>query len=253
MDIARYREDLKTLIGRGENLQRSMAIKIDPALKETFGKGEIDWKTVPDFHDHYQQWYSEAHRLISQLLPDRRSDFEALYRPQGNKKTLTNENYTILDYLKSLIVEDSFKKEIVGLQAAWELFNQQLNIVRSIEGRFESSLYDIRTLVQADLFLDELEAAAALNGKGFMRGAGAMAGVVLEGHLRAICEQHCTNAPKSANLGRLNEHMRENGIIDLPTWRFIQHLTDIRNLCDHKLEREPTCDQVSELIAGVKK
>jgi hypothetical protein len=144
MDIARYREDLKTLIGRGENLQRSMAVKIDPALKETFGKGEIDWKTVPDFHDHYQQWYSEAHRLISQLLPDRRSDFEALYRPQGNRKTLTNENYTILDYLKSLIVKDSFKKEIVGLQAAWELFNQQLNIVRSIEGRFQSSLYDIR-------------------------------------------------------------------------------------------------------------
>lgn len=253
MDIEKYRKDLKALIKTGENLQRGMAIQIDPELKETFSKGEVDWETVPNFHNNYQQWYSEAHRLVSQLLPDRLSDFEALYRPQSHRKSLTNENYTILDYLKSLVIRDSFKKVIVGPRVAWELFHQQLNIIRSIEGRFESSLYDIRTLVQADLFSDELEAAADLNSKGFARGAGAMAGVVLEGHLRTVCEQHGASAPKSATLGKLNDYARDKAIIDLPTWRFIQHLTDIRNICDHKLKSEPSRDQVSELIDGVRK
>ena len=33
----------------------------------------------------------------------------------------------------------------------------------------------------------------------------------------------------------------------------MQYLTDLRNLCDHDKESEPTADQVSELISGVEK
>jgi len=41
--------------------------------------------------------------------------------------------------------------------------------------------------------------------------------------------------------------------IETPTWRFIQHLSDLRNLCDHNKDREPTKDEVNELIVGVTK
>jgi hypothetical protein len=41
--------------------------------------------------------------------------------------------------------------------------------------------------------------------------------------------------------------------IDVPQWRFIQHLADIRNLCDHDRQAEPTLEQVTNLVAGVKK
>lgn len=37
----------------------------------------------------------------------------------------------------------------------------------------------------------------------------------------------------------------------MPTWRKIQHLGDIRNLCDHNKDREPKNEEVEELIAGV--
>ena len=47
--------------------------------------------------------------------------------------------------------------------------------------------------------------------------------------------------------------MKDNEIIDVPTWRFIQHLGDIRNVCDHKKESEPTSDNIDELIKGVEK
>jgi len=47
--------------------------------------------------------------------------------------------------------------------------------------------------------------------------------------------------------------LRDNDVIDIPTWRFIQHLADLRNLCTHKRKKEPTKEDVEELINGVEK
>ena len=68
--------------------------------------------------------------------------------------------------------------------AAISRFNQQLSIVKTIRERFRSSLFDIRQLAQADLFDSELEAAKELAKNKFIRAAGAVAGVVLERHLK---------------------------------------------------------------------
>jgi len=46
--------------------------------------------------------------------------------------------------------------------------------------------------------------------------------------------------------------LKTASIIDQQTWRFIQHLADIRNTCDHK-EKDPTKESVHDLIEGVKK
>ena len=67
------------------------------------------------------------------------------------------------------------KQKIVGKEAAIPRFHQQLIILKSAKGRFESSLFDIKQLLQSDLFDSELEAAKELNNKGFTRGAGAVA------------------------------------------------------------------------------
>ena len=63
---------------------------------------------------------------------------------------------------------------------------QQTEIVRAAKARFESSLFDIKATAQADLFDSEIDASAELNKNGFARGAGAIAGVVLEGHLGPV-------------------------------------------------------------------
>jgi len=52
--------------------------------------------------------------------------------------------------------------------------------IKVVKERFESSLFDIRQLVQADLFDSELEAAEELAKNRFSRAAGAVAGVVLD-------------------------------------------------------------------------
>lgn len=57
---------------------------------------------------------------------------------------------------------------------------------------------------------------------------------------------------KNLCLGDLNEILKNNIIYDLVLWRKIQHLSDIRNLCSHKKDREPTKAEVEELMTGVK-
>ncbi len=159
----------------------------------------------------------------------------------------------IEDYLQGLQITRGWEKEkVVGPDAAIPQFSQQFAILKSVKARFESSLFDIHQLVQADLFDSELEAANELAKHKFTRAAGAMAGVVLERHLSQVCNNHnITVAKKAPTISTLNDALKDASVIDVPQWRFVQHLADIRNLCDHDKKQEPTLEQVTDLIAGV--
>ena len=87
-----------------------------------------------------------------------------------------------------------------------------------------------------------------------MRAAGALAGVTLESHLSRISANHNLKiSKKNPTIADFNDELKNNGIYDVPDWRFIQRLGDIRNLCVHAKERDPTKDEVDELIEGVQK
>ena len=42
-------------------------------------------------------------------------------------------------------------------------------------------------------------------------------------------------------------------MLDIPTWRFVQRLGDLRNLCDQNKGVDPKKEDIDELIAGVDK
>jgi hypothetical protein len=54
-------------------------------------------------------------------------------------------------------------------------------------------------------------------------------------------------------ISSLNDALKDASVLQLPEWRRIQHLGDIRNLCGHVREREPSADEVNGLIDGVDK
>lgn len=259
-NIEKYKTDLKLLIEKGDMLAISMKYKCYPenfekqikaAFKDDKKVKEFISKILP-FNKEYQSWYSESLVLIKQLLPDRLSDFIKLFEKPKMRKSIEYGNYVIEDYLQSLSVTSSFGEKKVGPEAAISQFEQQLNILKSIERRFESSLFDIRQLVQADLFDRELDAAKELNKNKFSRGAGAIAGVVLEKHLAQVHINHNLKIiKKTPSISDLNENLKSSEIYDTPTWRKIQHLGDIRNLCDHNKDRDPKKEEVEELIFGV--
>ena len=133
-------------------------------------------------------------------------------------------------------------------------FRIQLEILQSANVRFKTSLFNIQQILQADLFDSELDAARELLKNGFLRGSGAIAGVVLEKHLGQVSANHqITTRRKNPSISDWNDLLKNAGVIDEPTWRFIQRLSDLRNMCDHSKDRDPTKDEVQELIDGSEK
>jgi hypothetical protein len=258
-NLDKYKKDLDQLITYGEDLFNAMQCECYPKefkaqAKKVFKATIFEfYKTLPSFKEKYQPWYSEALALIKLFLPDRVDDFTKLYEKPKGRKEIKYGNYVIEDYLQGLTITRVCEK-VVGPEAAIPQFQQQLNILKSTKRRFESSLFDIKQLVQADLFESELDAARELNKKGFTRGAGAVAGVVLEGHLSLVCENHKIKVTKKKpSINDYNQLLKDNDVIEIKDWRFIQHLADLRNLCDHKEKKEPTREDIEELINGVEK
>lgn len=256
-----YEKALDDLVSRGDSLLIALQRHCNPshvetAFKKAFGKQANDrLKELPSFHTEYQSWYSEARAVIKQVLPDRLVDFASHYEKPKLRKDITYATYRIEDCLQGVTVSRSFTNEtVVGPDAAIPHFRQQLAILKSAKHRLKSSLFDMQQMVQADLFDSELDAATELAKQKFTRAAGALAGVVLERHLAQVCINHRVKiSKKNPTISVFNEALKDAGVIDVPLWRFIQHLGDIRNLCDHSRTPEPNATQVDDLIAGVAK
>jgi hypothetical protein len=256
-NLEKYKKDLETLVQNGDLLFMAIQNECFPEqFKKALGENAKDYiKSLPNFRTEYQTWYSESKVLIKQLLPDRLSDFERHYEKPKTRKDITSDNYRIEDYLQGLNVTRGWEKtKVVEPDSAIPQFQQQLAILKSVSQRFESSLFDIRQLVQADLFDSELEAARELIKHGFLRGAGAIAGVVLEKHLAQVADNHnIKTRKKHPTISDFNDLLKNGGVLDAPSWRQIQRLGDIRNLCDHNKDRDPTKEEVQELVDGVEK
>jgi hypothetical protein len=228
-NLAKYKKDIDKLIKKGEKLLYILSTK----------------KDLIKFWKEYEIWYSESLSLVKIILPDRREDFEKYYYQERELFLKNNGFFENLDFFENL--GDEAKKAMI-------LFENQLSIVKAAKKRFETSLFDIKQLLQADLFDSELDAARELNNKGFIRGAGAIAGVVLEKHLSQVCKKHNLKViKKNPTINDFNQILKDKEVIDIPTWRSIQHLADLRNLCDHEKEREPKKEEIEDLINGVEK
>ena len=78
-----------------------------------------------------------------------------------------------------------------------------------------------------------------------------MVGVVIEGYLQKIVATHKIKvSKKNPTISDLSELLKADSVIDVPTWRKISYLADIRNVCSHKKDVEPTKDQIADLIQG---
>lgn len=254
-NIDKFKKDLERLVDTGYSLHLALVRDCYPdELKEQMGeKFDEHVKKLPVFSTDYQAWYSESMALIKQLLPDRLDDFTMHYKKSKSRIDITTENYRIEDYLQGSKI-DMFNLTGTRLERAIPHFKQQLAILKSVEKRFDSSLFDIRQIVQSDLFDSAIDASRELAKKGFLRGAGAIAGVVLEKHLAQVLKNHNIKIRKKhPSINDFNELLKNGGILDAPEWRKIQQLGDVRNLCVHNSDREPNKEEVLELIEGVEK
>jgi hypothetical protein len=275
---ATIRAELAALISQGQRLHLVLLVKVAPetlqvakkaiakseAKKQSKGEGAEE-ATPADtllkelenegFASSYQHWYSQALRVVKQLLPDRYAEFRELHRLDKNPKLLNPSTYTLSDYTQGIVVSRGYLKEEVfnATEVALKKFENQLDILRSAEGRLDSLLADITGVIEANLLDDELSAAQALLKAKHLRSAGVVAGVVLERHLKRLITNHQVTFRKVPQIASLNDALKAAKIYDVPQWRRIQALGDFRNLCAHHGEHEPTGEEVDELIVGVEK
>ncbi|MBA7643532.1 hypothetical protein ES703_51263 [subsurface metagenome] len=220
-------------------------------------KGEEDdaQKPLPT-RMSYQSWYTRTLPVVRQLIPERYQEFQEQYKLDKRKDTeISFLTYTISDYLLGLRITRGWEKEEVvnPLSAFTSKFQHQITILRSAQDRIDSVLADIQGVLQSELFDSELDAANELLKKGHLRAAGALAGVTLESHLSKISANHNLKFSKNPTISDFNDELKNKGILDVPNWRFIQRLGDIRNLCVHAKDRDPTKDEIDELIKGAQK
>jgi hypothetical protein len=256
-NLERFKNDIIKLNKLGEEMYFDLnfqTLEKNGELEDKYK--EVAKRTNGSFRRNYQKWYTEACAVLKQLIPDRLAEFIQLYCGDGKKNEFNAETYHIQNWLNGLdSAEDYFgKREFSGLAVITMRFDTQRQILKSAEARFESSLFDMAQLVRADLFDSELDASRELTKQGFLRAAGAVVGVVIEKHLSQVCVNHnVAIKKKDPTINDFNDALKNATVLDVPGMRHIQRLADIRNLCDHNKHRDPTKDEVTELINGADK
>jgi len=131
---------------------------------------------------------------------------------------------------------------------------QQLNILNSVNLRFESQLAESETLIMGAISDSMLIKAAELLKNQFGRSAGVLCVVVLEGHFEKVRNNHRLKSPKkNMSVIDYNELFRKTGLYDAATYRQIQYLGVLRDLCLKNKKNAPTEDQIEDMIAGTQK
>lgn len=202
---------------------------------------------------NYESWYTKASAVISQVIPERLSDFKAAYKRE-RRKEIVPENYTISDYLIGLVIERAGSPTFNTDQVYQIKLLTQISILKSALEAAPSALRDIRGVLRAELFDNDISAAKELVKSGYLRSAGIICGVVLEAHLKSVAERRGITLKKTkTTINYLNNTLKNNNVYDVPTWRLVSRLGDIRNLCGHSKDRDPTLDEVQDLISGTEK
>jgi hypothetical protein len=257
-ELEKYKEDYNRLKEYGNALQFGFIYdyKKHPKFKKFFNELDDEKKNTAEkynFSKCYNAWYNESLRLIKQLLPERYDDFVSFYSAEKKRKDIDITNYTISDALVGLQITRN-SRVVIEPADALKLFQQQLNILISLDNCFESSLFNIRELLQADIFDSELDGAKELHKNGFYRAAGALCGVILEKHFAGVCVSHAIKMKKAApGVSDYNEKLKDEAVVDNKTYLLIQRLGTIRNLCDHNKKQEPTKEDIEDLINGTYK
>lgn len=210
-------------------------------------------KKIADLRQRYQNWYTRALIAVKDLLPSRYDEFIESYR-NTKRRDITCVTYSISDYFLGITVSRAGIELFDSKSTAMCKFANQINIIKSIEENIDNVLFNIRNNIEFEVLDNEIDSVRKLISKGFYRSAGALGGVVLEKHFETVLKNHNLKmSKKTPCISDYNDLFKQENVYDTIQWRQIQLLGDIRNLCDHSKGREPSKDEVEDLINGIEK
>lgn len=194
------------------------------------------------FEERYQSWYSRVLPLMKQLAQDRYSEFQSFYVVDHRYPWGDTSAYVIQDYLRGRESDDD------GEETA-RCFKNQLAILKSILDRLTWGQMDTADQAERGLQLAFLETARSLMNIN-ERSAGALAGTVLEAHLRKLTARHQLKFRKQAPpLREYIDALHTAKILDIPVHAQATWMAEIASR-SRAAGESPTKPQVRDLIDG---
>jgi hypothetical protein len=190
----------------------------------------------------YEKWYSSAFLIIQRNLPEREDSFKDCYLKINN---FVGPLHTIL------VTEGTLDKaEGHHFSNSFLSLSKQIGMLNSIFDTIEVRKLDIVDIVSAELMSDFIERAKHLLEKGYTREAGNITGVLLEKHLKRMCDKSIPviNYTEKDGLNNLATKLRQANRLSTQQLKEVQWMADIRNQCDHDKKKEPSKDDVLDFI-----
>ncbi len=114
-------------------------------------------------------------------------------------------------------------------------------------------IYELRSLVEADVFDDIMEQAEQLLSAGYHPAAAVVAGCVLEDALRKMCYRRNIALPSKPKLDQMNAELAKAGEYNKLVQKRLTALADLRNKAAHGNWNEFSAADVQDMVAGVKR
>jgi hypothetical protein len=114
-------------------------------------------------------------------------------------------------------------------------------------------LFDVRRLIEADIFDSFLEQADHLLEAGYHQAAAVVAGGVLEDGLRKLCEARDLPLPSRSKLDTMNADLAKAGVFSKLVQKRVTTYADVRNKAAHGQWDQFAEDDVREMVSGVRR
>ena len=211
-------------------------------------------KKAPYPKDSYQSWYDLSYKIISICSPRRLEEFERLYTGDKTIKNDGDLNFLtagIIHYFQNLLVQTGDLKKDFFITFASN-FTTQRSILLAISKNFDNPLFNLENDIRSRIYESELDIAKDIQDQGHLKIAGAVAGVIIEAHLKTLVAKRKisikTQNNKPPTMDDYNNALKKDDTYDTATWRLIQRCGDIRNDCAHSNEDKPTKKETDDII-----
>ncbi len=136
----------------------------------------------------------------------------------------------------------------------FEFVDRIIGVLKSAKDDYENGhLFNVRSLIEAEVFDDFLEQAKHLLQNDHDGAAAVIAGGVLEDGMRKLCARNNIAIPAKPKLSSMNDELRKANVYSKITFRKIQGLADVRNYASHGEWDKFNKNHVEDMIKDVRR
>lgn len=147
----------------------------------------------------------------------------------------------------------AFRKHVGEYIGFSDAFRAQGVLKAALDDLRGGHLFELRALIEADVFDDFLEQAEHLHSAGYHPAAAVIAGCVLEDALRRLSHKYSVKLSPKPKLDQMNADLAKAGAYSKLVQKRVTALADLRNKAAHGEWNDFNSSDVDEMIKGVRR